>query len=216
MELVLKKTFHQDTKIFCSGRTDAEVHAKAQVVNFFAETDMKASQIKRALNSLLPRDIIVDKVKFVDNKFNARFSAIKKEYYYLINTNGKVDIFNREYVFQYNNKINLKLIKEVSKSFIGTKDFSSFSTSEVEDKVRTVESIKISEKDDIVKISIVGNGFLRSMVRMIVGSFLAINDKRITMEFINACFENPSKGKAIHKVPGCGLYLNKVYYENVT
>jgi tRNA pseudouridine38-40 synthase len=216
IESSLKKLFCEDIKVFCSGRTDAEVHAISQVFNFFVETKMKTSEIKKALNSLLPRDIVINKVEVSSNDFNARFSAIRKEYYYLINTNKKIDIFDREYIFQYNKKIDLKLIKEVSKKFIGTKDFSSFSTSEVEDKVRTIHSIRVTSKDGIVKVSIVGNGFLRSMVRMIVGSLLAINDKKITTDFIDSCFDKPSKGRSIYKVPGCGLYLNKVFYENAT
>ncbi|MDE5599788.1 MAG: tRNA pseudouridine(38-40) synthase TruA, partial [Ureaplasma sp.] len=100
------------------------------------------------------------------------------------------------------------------KMFLGKHDFLSFSTSEVEDTIREVNSIKIFKKKNIIEIYINGNGFLRSMVRMLVAAMMNYSQDKISLEKIKWLLDNPKKGASIEKAKACGLYLERVYYEN--
>ncbi len=213
IEGILYDLFGYKIKINTSGRTDAYVHANEQVINFSHDKlNLKPKEILNALNSRLGNDIRVHKVQIVDNKFHARYSAIKKTYCYKINTNKKYNVHEHDIIYQYNKDIDLAKIRKILPLFIKKQDFLSFSTSTLENSIRTITDIKIKKNNDYIEIYITANGFLRNMVRMIVGSFLAYNENKIDIETIVDCFKNPKKGKIIYKAPGCGLYLYKVFY----
>ncbi|MGL4948271.1 MAG: tRNA pseudouridine(38-40) synthase TruA [Mycoplasma sp.] len=211
---IFKDLFKINVNINASGRTDARVHALDQVINVNSkELNLTAEALESALNSRMPKDICIKYIKVVDDKFHARFSCKNKTYIYLINTQNSYDIIHHNTVFQYNKDIDIEKINSIKNLFIGTKDFLSFSTTVVKDTIRTINSIDITNNNGILKIEINGNGFLRNMVRMIVGTMMAYNDGRITLEKIHDCFENPGKGKSTFKAYACGLYLAKVFYE---
>jgi tRNA pseudouridine38-40 synthase len=121
-------------------------------------------------------------------------------------------VFYNDYALFHNKKINIKKIKEASKLLIGRHDFLSFSISENENTVREIKTIKTIKKNNFIIISVVGTGFLRGMVRMIVGTLLDYSDGKKTINDIKKLLLNPKKGSAITKVKACGLYLNKVKY----
>ncbi|MGL4951389.1 MAG: tRNA pseudouridine(38-40) synthase TruA [Mycoplasma sp.] len=209
-----KSLFNLTVNINASGRTDARVHALDQVINVsHKELNISSDVLKEALNSRLPKDIRVKYVERINQKFHARYSCVSKTYIYLINTKPDYDIIHFNNVFQYNKELDIEKINKIRHMFIGEKDFLSFSTTTVENTVRKINWINITEEDGIVKISVNGNGFLRNMVRMIVGSFLAYNEDKITQENIIELFKNPQKGKSQFKAYACGLYLAKVFYE---
>jgi len=210
IETNLSKIFNEKITIFFSGRTDRFVHALSQIINFKAKKEFNLSLLKHSLNEMFPEDIIVNKVKKVDASFNSRFSAKNKTYLYVINT--KKDIFKRNYELFYSKPLDIKKLKIVSKEFLGTHNFLSFSTSEVEDTTRKINSIKISKKGSYCYIEINANGFLRSMVRMIVDCILRFNENKLKIEDIKVLLLKPKKGTAIGKAKGCGLYLKKVFY----
>lgn len=210
----LFELFNLHIQINASGRTDAYVHANEQVINIkHKNLNISPNDLKRALNSKLGNDVWVQQVKAVDDDFHARFDAKRKRYCYKINISKKYNVHEHDIVYQYNKDINLKKIKEIIPLFVKKQDFLSFSTSKVQDTIREVYSIKITKKDNYLFIKVEGSGFLRSMVRMIVGTFLAYNEDKIGIDTIQECFKNPKKGKAIYKAPGCGLYLDKVFYK---
>lgn len=215
-EMILKaflECFKVKVSIIGSGRTDKYVHAYAQVFNIKTEEiTLDPINLLNAINTYLPNDIILTDCEIVDNKFHARFNAVAKTYIYHINTNNIFDIFNQEIIYQYCKPINVNLLNDLKKVFLGKHNFLSFSTSEIKDTVRIIDDIEISESSGIVSIKIKGNGFLRNMVRMIVGVMLAYNENKINLSDIKNLLNNPSKGKAIWKAPGCGLYLLKVDY----
>lgn len=206
----LSNLFDEKISIFASGRTDKYVHALDQCFNFKSTKLLPTKSIQRFLNSHID-DIYIKQVKIVDDDFSSRFSIIKKTYLYKINV-GKFDLFKRNIEYQYNQPIDLKKIRSISKLFIGEKDFRSFSTSEKDSSIRTIYNISVSWKDSIVLIKITGNGFLRNMVRMIVGTMIKYCENKISKEDILNLFENPKKGASVYKVDGCGLYLYKTYY----
>lgn len=172
----LKQVFDEQINIFCSGRTDAFVHAKEQYFNFHTRKEWKTKNLQMALNNVLPNDIVVNKIKIVDKKFHARFCAKSKTYVYVINT--RFNIFKQNYELFYPKKINLEKIKQIAKEFIGKHDFLSFSRSTIIDTQRTINFIRIKKDKTRINIHINGNGFLRNMVRMIVGSLLDVNENK--------------------------------------
>ncbi|MDR0825801.1 MAG: tRNA pseudouridine(38-40) synthase TruA [Mycoplasmataceae bacterium] len=212
VEKIIKQIFKKDITVYASGRTDAYVHALAQTFSFKTNKNvLKPKILLKALQNLAPQDIQFASVKEVDGMFNARFSSKSKTYRYAINL-GKPDVFKKDYQFDYDHKLNLPLIKKATKLLVGEHNFKSFSTSELEQTTRTIYNIKICKSNKILLIEITGNGFLRNMVRMLVGSLLDLNEGKKTLNDIKLLLANPKKGSAISKAKACGLYLVKVKY----
>lgn len=215
LEKALTTISKRDVKVVASGRTDAGVHAKGQVIHFNTDLTMEDWQWVRALNALLPGDILVREVSCVNEQFHARYDVLGKEYRYFVNTANHVNVFHRNYEAHYRGDINVILMREAALSIIGTHDFSSFCASKtsVEDKVRTVESITIIENGDILEFRFVGNGFLYNMVRILVGTLLEFGSgKRNSNEMVtilNAC----DRTKAGKTAPAQGLFLWEVWYK---
>jgi tRNA pseudouridine38-40 synthase len=212
IENILKKVFDQPITIHSSGRTDAYVHAIGQTFSF----NVKKSQIQPkslivALRNLSPSDIYFTKIQINEGMFHARFNAKNKTYQYIINL-GNYDLFRSRYELFYKKPIKLPLLKKAAKLLIGTHDFKSFSTSELPDTVRTINYIKFKKTKQGLLITVNGNGFLRNMVRMIVGSLLDLNENKKTIADFQQLLAKPAKGSAITKAKGCGLYLMKVNY----
>ncbi len=199
--------------INASGRTDAGVHALDQVINIKSKhINLPAKDLQRAIQSKLPRDIHINSCIDVNDQFHARYSAKSKSYIYIINTKPNFDAINHTNIYQYNKPINHECINIIKTKLIGTHNFLSFSTSELEDTIRTITDITYTEEGGLLKIKVTGDGFLRSMVRMIIGAIISLNENKINVDDINEWLEHPAKGKSQYKAPACGLYLAKVYY----
>ncbi len=210
IEKTISKCLDTDIKIHASGRTDKYVHALGQVFHFDSDVEITDWMISN-INNYFKNEIKITYLEKVSNKFHARFDVKKKTYLYKISTKQK-DIFEAPICLQYAQKINLNKLRKVSKKFIGEHDFLSFSTTDKENTVRNIYEIKIYKKRKYVFIEITGNGFLRNMVRMIVGTLLNFNEGKISMEEIDKLLVNPKKGSSITKAEGCGLYLKQVQY----
>jgi tRNA pseudouridine38-40 synthase len=203
---------NEQITIYASGRTDAYVHAIEQVFSFKTKNSkIKPNVLLSALRALSPSDIYFKSLKKVKDSFHARFSAHSKTYKYEIDIKT-YDVFKQNYVLSYSKNINLPLIKKAAKLLIGKHDFKSFSTSELDDTIRTVSSINFKKTLNHFTITIKANGFLRNMVRMIVGVLLDVNEHKKDLNQIKELLNNPKKGSSITKVKGCGLYLYKVVY----
>lgn len=214
LENTIYKVLNQKVKVYAAGRTDAGVNALGQVIHFDLEINIKPKQIMESLNKALPYDIRLNKVKKANKNFNARFGAKNKIYIYSINTSNINDAVESNHIYQYNKPINISLLKRSNKVFLGKHNFLSFSTDERsgESLERQILSISIRKNKDIVKIAIKGTGFLRSQVRMMVGSMLALNENKVTLTQIKYLLNNPKKGQAVYKAPACGLCLYKIKY----
>ncbi|KAA0544071.1 tRNA pseudouridine(38-40) synthase TruA [Bacillus sp. BGMRC 2118] len=213
------KTMHKgnDIKVYASGRTDAGVHAVGQVIHFDSPFMIPANKWKIALNSLLPNDISIHHSQVVSNDFHARFGVLRKEYRYKIETNQDRNVFTRNYVYHFPYALDYVSIKEAIKYLVGTHDFTSFCSAktEVEDKVRTIYEIEFSEdRDGELLFRFVGNGFLYNMIRILVGTLLEVGQGIKKPIEILEILEAKNRQKAGKTVPGTGLYLWKVYYDN--
>lgn len=214
IEKVLKKIHGYEVKSFGSGRTDKGVHALNQVFNFESELNMDENNYKKAFNSLLPDDIYVKSVKRVSEKFHSRYSCISKEYHYLVNV-GEYDPLKKDYILQFNKELDVNKMINASKLFLGEHDFKNFCASEeekVKDYVRTIDKIDILKKGNLITFKFVGDGFLRYMVRMIVGILMEIGKGRKDEDFIACRLDKEELKRSNYKVSSCGLYLVKVNY----
>lgn len=218
VQLIIEQAFYElfnfKVNIFASGRTDRYVHALAQVFSVkHKHLNLEPQALMNALNSKLPEDIRIIQVEVKDEKFHARFSAKQKTYIYKLSTANYFNLFLADLVYQYQKPIDFQKFENYVQLILGEHNFLSFSTSEIENTIRTVQSFDYEVNGDIVTFKVTGNGFLRNMVRMLVGCFLNYNEGKINLEDIQDYLEHPFKGKVIRKVDGCGLYLYQVKYE---
>ncbi len=214
LEKKLSKLFDQKIIIHSSGRTDRYVHAVAQVFSFKANTSIPVQAIIQVLNK--PRfHYFVKEVFIVDKNFHARFSAKNKTYRYKIKTkwNEEEFIFLQNYFLLYEYNLNYELLNQGIEILKGTHDFASFSAKEdYFDSIRTINYINLIKNDNSLILEFNGNGFLRYMVRNLVGSLLALNEEKITLLEFKEYLLFPSKGKVHYKAKGNSLYLYEVFY----
>lgn len=216
LEAVLTKMHKGETvRVSGSGRTDAGVHAKGQVIHFDSPLIIPEDKWEKALNSLLPEDISVLSVVSVDDSFHARFHAVGKEYRYVLHLSSKRNPFQRKFAYQYPYRLNIPAMEQASKFFLGTHDFTSFcaAKTEVEDKVRTIESIDFTREDELLTIRFVGNGFLYNMVRILVGTLLEVGSGERSPEDIPIILAHKDRRVSGKTAPAHGLYLWEVFYE---
>lgn len=214
IENVLSKIFNTNITISASGRTDSKVHAINQKAHFDCLKKMNLNSLTKAMNSLLPNDIYVKKINHVKQDFHARYDVVSKEYEYLINLK-KYNPLQRNYVYQYNRSLNIELIKKASLLFEGTHNFKTFTktTNEPKDYVRTINKITITYSNGILKLIFNGNGFLRYMVRNIVGTLISVGEEKTSINEIPEMFEKQNRVYACKTAHPEGLYLKNVFYK---
>ena len=201
------------TQVVSSGRTDKGVHALGAVAHFDLNINNTIDKIKRGLNSNLPEDIHIINVENVDDSFHARYSSKKKQYIYKINL-GEYNPIDRNYIYQYNKKLDINSMEEAIKYFEGTHDFTSFVSSEDirEDKVRTIYKTSIKRYKDILEISFIGNGFMKYQVRNMVGLLISIGEHKKNVNEVEKIINNRNRSQKFKTAAACGLYLKKVWY----
>lgn len=199
--------------VIASGRTDAGVHAINQCAHFDLKIEISPLQLKKALNSLLNGNIYIKSVEEVSNDFHARFDVKQKEYIYKINL-GEYNPLELEYIYQYNNKLDIDSMSKAIKLFEGEHNFKSFTKAnvEIDDFVRTIYEADIRLEDDILTIRFLGNGFMRYMVRNMVGFLIEIGEGKRDISDVTSVLLEEDRTKAGKTAPSCGLYLNKVIY----
>lgn len=214
IEKVLSKINNEKTVISASGRTDAHVHAINQKAHFDSIKEYNLDRLKHSMNKMLPNDIFIKNIESVSDTFHARFNVIKKEYIYKINV-GEYDPFSREYIYQYNWNLNVEKMREAINYLKGTHNFKSVTKTikEEKDYVRTIYDVKIDVKDNIIIISFVGSGFMRYMVRNMVGLLIAVGEEKIKPTDIIDILNKEDRIFAKKTAPAEGLYLTNVYYE---
>ena len=203
-------------QIFSSGRTDAGVHAYNQKAHFDMDNNIPCNKLRQALNSLIPDDIYIKGIYEVDSEFHARFSAKAKEYIYKINM-GIYNPIEKDYIFQYNKKLDIPEMERALKYLEGTHNFRSFVKIDEEKDSYERTIIQTSLTRDIknvnqISISILGTGFMRYMVRNIIGMLIEIGEGKYKSEDIMTILDAKDRKQAGICAPACGLYLNDVYY----
>jgi len=210
LEDLLSMRFNKEIKIYGSGRTDKGVHAINQYTHFDAE-EVDIDKLVSFLNDKLD-GIFIKNIKIVNDDFHARFNVKQKIYKYVINVEN-YDVFKRNYELEYCKPLNLDKMEELITLLKGEHDFENFTT--IQDKkesyVREIFDIKIDFEEGRVNIYITGNGFLRYMVRNIVGLLVSYSEGKITKEEATKIINKETDQKPV-KVGGSGLYLYDVIY----
>ena len=218
VEEVLSKLLCEDITINGCSRTDTGVHARAFVFNVKTNCPIPCEGFIKGGNALLPQDIAFLSCEDMPDSFHARFDSKGKEYIYRIYTGDVRDVFSADTALHYPYKPDIEKMRKAARLIVGEHDFASFCKAEAKEHllttVRTVYSIDIEQTGDFVEIKVCGNGFLHNMVRIIVGTLIYISEgKRTEQDIINA-LTKPDREFAGKTDPPCGLYLNKVFYEN--
>ena len=210
IEKALRKILQEKIQLTASGRTDAGVHALAQVANFKTKTRIPLVKLQRAANGLLPDDISISMIEEVDPEFNSRFQAKSKVYRYLILNHSHRSALLKHRVYFYPYLLDTQLMRQASKYLLGRHDFKSFcaSGSDTKTTIRTIKKIDIRKVRcslytahcTLLAIDIEANGFLYNMARRIIGMLLEIGRGRFPKQ-------------AGPTAPAEGLYLVKVNYD---
>ena len=215
IENVLSKVTGETIQVIGCSRTDSGVHAKNYVANFKIEGNMRIEELLPALRLYLPEDIIVKDLTVVGARFHARLNTVSKTYEYTIDNNTYADVFLRRYAYHIEEKLNVNAMIKGSKALIGTHDFQSYTTLKPKNgksTIRTINSIDISEEDNIIKIRINGDGFLLNMVRIMVSTLIEVGRGNIPYTEVSSILESKSRAAAPGKAPGKGLCLLKIEY----
>lgn len=214
LERVLTLINNKQVLVSASGRTDALVHALNQKAHFDLDINITPEKLKMAINSLVDRSIYIKDVEVVDDSFHARFNVKKKEYIYKINV-GEYNPLEKDYVFQYNKELDISSMKKALKYLEGTHDFKSLTKANnlKDDYVRTIYKTNLKKDGDIITLSFVGSGFLRYMVRNMVGLLLEIGEGKRDYHCVIDILEAKDRCKAGITAHPEGLYLSNVFYK---
>jgi tRNA pseudouridine38-40 synthase len=210
----VQKILDHETKVYAGARTDSGVHALGQVVNFRTEKGIGHSNLIKGLNSLLPADIRVMGASDVDEDFHARYSARSKTYVYCILNDVLNSPFLSRYVLHWPWSLDIPAMNEALKWILGEHDFSAFKKKDepYRNTVRELKRARFVKKGKMIYFVVEGTGFLRYMVRTIVGTaFLAGQGKISSFEF-KEVLESGERERAGQTMPPQGLFLKKIRY----
>ncbi len=214
----LEKIFNQKIALFASGRTDAGVHALNQVCHFDTTRSLErlnGFDLSRAMKTQLPSTIVVKKAWLVPDDFHSTLSPDKKTYRYLIYNATQHSVFMSRYADWIRKPLDLNFLNASSKFLLGNHDFKSFQSvgSVVSHTVRNIEKAEWSwRKHNIAQFTITGSGFLKQMVRNIVGTQLLLEKKGFAPEKMREIIEFRDRKEAGPPAPPQGLFLMRVYY----
>ena len=213
LETALTRILGEEIEISGSGRTDAGVHAVGQVANFHCESAMPCSEILAQLRRYLPEDIGIYSCRDVSQRFHARLNAKEKTYRYRIWNSDEPCVFERRYVSAFPEALDIAAMEKAAELLCGEHDFSAFCGNPKFKKstVRFVRSIVIERCDGELRISFTGNGFLHSMVRILVGTLIEVGREERTAQSIPELF-GAKREKAGFLAPAQGLCLMEVEY----
>jgi len=214
IEDALSRLTSEDIKVNAAGRTDAGVHAIGQVVNFKTSVRIPGDRFAPALNSMLPRDVVVVGSEEVDKAFHARFDAKSKLYRYTILNRKYPSALLRNHAYFYPYELQVERMNEACKCIVGTHDFRSFCAagSSVKSFVRTVEHVGCTRQDGLIVIDVQADGFLYNMVRIIAGTLIEVGRGKLSPDDVREILGARDRNLAGPTAPASGLCLIKVSY----
>jgi len=205
----------ESIRLVGSGRTDAGVHALGQVAHFKTQSQMDARSIQRALNSLLPSDIVIQKIEEVEEDFHARKHSKSKVYEYRILNRNLRSPFHHGYAWHIPQRLDVKEMGKATQWLIGEHDFSSFRSVGTPTRTAIRRVIRAEWKrgrDGLIRFEIEANGFLKQMVRAIVGTLVEVGKGKMSAMEFQKVLESKERKKAGPTAPAHGLFLKEVKY----
>jgi tRNA pseudouridine38-40 synthase len=214
LEAAISRVANEPIATVCAGRTDAKVHAFAQVVHFDTVACRSEQGWLRGINTYLPRDIRVKWIKEVPPEFDARKAALSRRYCYLIvNQPVSPGILRHAATWVYT-ALDINKMQEAANFLLGTHDFSAFRAAECQAKtpIRTISEIQFLPIRGNIILDIMGNAFLHHMVRNIMGSLILVGKQKKEASWIADVLASRDRRQAGMMAPPEGLYLSEVVY----
>ncbi len=213
LEEALRRVADMASPLYAAGRTDAGVHARGQVASFMASLRPTPERLPTALNSFLPRDIVVRDCEEVGEGFNARRSALAREYIYNICRSEYPSPFDRRYMYHYPGGLDEAKMRDALRTVVGVHDFAAVSRREMgKSSVREVYEAELLEGEGRLAIRVKANAFVWMMMRMLCGSLLEVGRGRWPVERFREVLESGDSSLSGPALPPHGLFLEKVYY----
>jgi tRNA pseudouridine38-40 synthase len=202
-----------DYELYGSGRTDAGVHALAQVAHLDIQTTLPPDTLRRRINDALPSDINVLRIERVRHRFHARHNAVARSYLYQISRRRTA--FAKAFVWWVKEELNIEAMRAAAGRFVGMHDFRTFSDDDPGEKSTDVlvETLDVHEDGDLIVVHIEGSHFIWKMVRRVVGVLVEIGRGALSGEEASALLRGASGLPARLTAPASGLFLERVYYE---
>ena len=215
IESALYKITEQKISLKGSGRTDAGVHAYGQAASFSCNTALTSDVFLKGLNSLLPDDIVIRRCEKVTEDFHARYSAVCKTYVYRILNSMQPVAIGRQYAWHIRRPLDMNAMQEALRHIVGTHDFKAFegAGSPRDHTIREVMAAELTKADsDYLKFEIKANGFLRFMVRNLVGTLVDVGAGKLSSEDFHRILLSKDRNQAGATAPPHGLFLMQVEY----
>ncbi len=215
IENALKILTREDVRVIPSGRTDAGVHALAQIVHFNTGSDISLNRLCVGLNGIMDKDISVRNVYEVHNDFHARFSAVSREYRYYIYNNPQRTPFMAYRAMWVHVPLEINYMQQAFSYLIGEHDFASFCKKQSVEHgtVRRIELINVRAIDDYYEVVIKGNAFLHNMIRIIIGTVVDMARNKEKPEKMREIMDACDRDAGGHTASPCGLYLYRIVYD---
>lgn len=217
VESALSKVADQPIRVYCSGRTDAGVHALEQVIHFETDVNREDKSWLFGGNVNLPSDVNFVWVKRVKDDFHARFNAIARQYQYKIhNTRVRSSLLASHSLWEPR-ELNIDAMNKAKECLLGEHDFSAFrgSLCQAKSPIKNIEYIKLINNNHEITIEIKANAFLHHMVRNIVGTLLKVGRGERTVDWMNEVLDSKSRKQAGATAEPQGLYFVKAFYNEI-
>ena len=223
LEETIFSTLGVDARVTASGRTDAGVHAAGQICHFDSDKiTVPPEKMPDCLNRFLPPDVRITDGWGADESFDANRSAKRKTYCYTLYVSSREMPLKERYAVRIENAPPLEILQSIAKIFEGEHDCKAFcaSGSAVKTTVRTVYEVRVEESESFggrdIRVYVTGNGFLYNMVRTMVGTLLAIADKKRTEQDVITAYQTGDRNLLGKTMPAKGLTLMQVIYKDQT
>jgi tRNA pseudouridine38-40 synthase len=215
IEKTLQKILQKKVRLIASGRTDAGVHAKAQVANFKTESGISLEKLQKALNALLPVDIAIINIDEANLDFHSRFAAKSKTYRYTILNRPYRSVLLKDRAYFYPYPLDTKLIQREARILLGRHNLKAFQASDKKGRnsIRTIKKLKITKDKDLIYIDIEADGFLYNMVRNIAGTLIEIGRGKFPKGSLRRIMLSKERRLAGPTLPARGLCLIGVNYK---
>jgi tRNA pseudouridine38-40 synthase len=207
-------TKRKDFELYGAGRTDAGVHALAQVAHLDVSTSLSAEILRRGLNDDLPADINIRSAAVVPHRFHARHDAVARRYVYQVSKRRTA--FGKPYVWWVKEPLDVARMRAVASAFVGKHDFAAFAAGDKDSEATStrvlLERFDLVEEGDLLLFVVEGSHFLWRMVRRLVGVLAAVGKQDMSREQALALLQAPSPLPATLTAPASGLFLERVFY----
>jgi tRNA pseudouridine38-40 synthase len=210
---VREATTAGEFELYGSGRTDAGVHALAQVAHLEVDTALPVETLRRRINNALPSDINILGIEQVRHRFHARHDAVSRSYIYQVSRRRTA--FAKPFVWWVKEDLDLPRMREIAERFVGMHDFQSFSDDDPAEKSTAVQvqSLELIDEGDLIIVRIAGSHFIWKMVRRLVGVIVEVGRGGLTVDAAAAMLHTRSAAPARLTAPASGLFLEEVVYE---